>query len=81
MSQKDNPKIILAGAGPGDPELISLKALKAIKTADVILYDALVNHDLLKHERHVRAAQEPVALRRKKCARGKQRNHRADSAE
>ncbi len=49
MSKKDNPKIILAGAGPGDPELISLKALNAIKSADVILYDALVNKELLQH--------------------------------
>jgi uroporphyrin-III C-methyltransferase len=41
------PSVILAGAGPGDPELISVKALKAIKAADVILYDALVNPELL----------------------------------
>jgi uroporphyrin-III C-methyltransferase len=41
------PVVILAGAGPGDPDLISVKALKAIKTADVILYDALVNPELL----------------------------------
>jgi uroporphyrin-III C-methyltransferase len=39
--------VILAGAGPGDPELISVKALKAIRSADVILYDALVNPELL----------------------------------
>jgi uroporphyrin-III C-methyltransferase len=41
-------KVILAGAGPGDPDLISVKALKAIARAEVILYDALVNPDLLK---------------------------------
>jgi uroporphyrin-III C-methyltransferase len=41
------PSVILAGAGPGDPDLISVKALKAIKAADVILYDALVNPELL----------------------------------
>lgn len=39
----------LVGAGPGDPELITLKALKAISQADVILYDALANEDLLQH--------------------------------
>jgi len=42
------PKITLVGAGPGDVELITLKGLKAIQSADVILYDALVNEDLLK---------------------------------
>jgi len=30
------PKVTLVGAGPGDPELISLKGIKAIKSADVI---------------------------------------------
>ena len=36
-------KLSLVGAGPGDPELISLKAIKVLESADVILYDALVN--------------------------------------
>ncbi len=40
-------KLSLLGAGPGDPELISLKGIKALQTADVILYDALVNEQLL----------------------------------
>lgn len=44
-----NPFITLVGAGPGDPELITLKGIKAIQNADVILYDALVNEELLKH--------------------------------
>lgn len=39
----------LVGAGPGDPDLITLKAIKAIKAADVILYDALANEDILSH--------------------------------
>jgi len=37
------PKISIVGAGPGDPDLITRKGYKAIQTADVILYDALVN--------------------------------------
>lgn len=43
------PKLTLVGAGPGDPELITLKGIKAIKNADVILYDALANDELLSH--------------------------------
>ena len=38
----------LAGAGPGDPGLITVLGLHAIEHADVILYDALVNEALLK---------------------------------
>lgn len=43
------PLISLVGAGPGDPELITLKAIKAIQNADVILYDALANDVLLEY--------------------------------
>ncbi len=42
-------KITLVGAGPGDTDLISLKGLKALSTADVVLYDALVNEELLDY--------------------------------
>jgi len=42
-------KLTLVGAGPGDPDLISLKGVKALKEADVVLYDALVHPDLLQH--------------------------------
>ncbi|CAA0146612.1 uroporphyrinogen-III C-methyltransferase [Tenacibaculum maritimum] len=46
---KNLPKLTVVGAGPGDVELITLKAINALKKADVVLYDALVNNDLLKY--------------------------------
>ena len=45
------PELIVAGAGPGDPELISVKALHALQQADVVLYDNLINKVLLDHTR------------------------------
>lgn len=42
-------KVYLVGAGPGDPELITVKGLKCIQQADVILYDRLINEDLLAY--------------------------------
>jgi uroporphyrin-III C-methyltransferase len=43
------PRITLVGAGPGDPELITMKGANALKDADVILYDALVNDQILDY--------------------------------
>jgi len=43
------PTLTVVGAGPGDPDLITLKAIKAIESADVILYDALINKELLNY--------------------------------
>lgn len=44
-----NPFLSLVGAGPGDPELITLKGIKTLKQADVVLYDALTHPDLLNY--------------------------------
>lgn len=46
------PKLTIVGAGPGDVELITLKAIKALEEADVVLYDALVNEELLQYAKN-----------------------------
>lgn len=43
------PRLTVVGAGPGDPDLITLKAIKALQEAAVVLYDALVNPVLLEY--------------------------------
>jgi len=42
-------KVYIVGAGPGDPELISVKGLKRLKEADCVLYDFLSSTELLKY--------------------------------
>ncbi|KAG4382045.1 hypothetical protein GLYMA_15G270200v4 [Glycine max] len=39
--------VFLVGTGPGDPELLTLKAMRVIKSADLLLYDRLVSNDVL----------------------------------
>ncbi len=47
--RRDYGKVLLVGAGPGDPELITLKAIKALEAADCVFYDYLVDARLLKY--------------------------------
>ncbi len=44
-----NAKVWLVGAGPGDPELLTLKAVKALAQADIVMIDDLVNPAVLEH--------------------------------
>ena len=48
MSQRQFGRVTLVGAGPGDPELMTLKAIRVLQTADVILYDDLVSDAVLE---------------------------------
>lgn len=50
-SRKCKGKVILVGGGPGDPELVTVKGLKAIRSADAIVYDRLAPHELVKEAR------------------------------
>ena len=49
MKTKIAKKVTLIGAGPGDPDLITVKGVKALQSAKVILYDALINRELLEY--------------------------------
>src|SRR5688572_15307376 len=43
------PQLYVVGAGPGDPELITVKAFKILQNAAVVLYDNLANKEILEH--------------------------------
>lgn len=63
-------KVIFAGAGPGDPELLTVKALRWLNRADVIIADRLVSPDILREYTRTDAMIVPV---------GKQSNHSAST--
>ncbi len=47
IQQLKNGKLVIAGAGPGDPELLTVKAMRYLQQADVVLTDRLVSEDIL----------------------------------
>ena len=49
MYKTTNPKVTLVGAGPGDPDLLTIKGAKALAEANVVLYDALANEEILTY--------------------------------
>lgn len=67
MKYLNKGKVILAGAGPGDPELISLKALQYLQTAEVILTDRLVAPQLIEEYANKEAT---VIYVGKQCSKG-----------
>ena len=68
MNQSFNPgKVIIAGAGPGDPELLTVKTARCLRQADVVLTDRLVSEQILKN--FVSPATEIIHVG-KQCRRG-----------
>src|SRR5688500_1303135 len=70
MSMQDlqpGGKVIIAGAGPGDPELLTLKALHALQQAEVVLTDRLVSEVILRD--YVNPAAEIIPVG-KQCRKG-----------
>lgn len=65
--KKKYGKVILAAAGPGDPELITAKAIRYLQQADIVLTDRLVSDDILKN--YVNPSAEVIYVG-KQCRRG-----------
>jgi uroporphyrin-III C-methyltransferase len=65
--KKSSGKVILVGAGPGDPELITMKAVRYLQQADIVLTDRLVSTDIIKQ--YVKEEAEVIYVG-KQCRRG-----------
>ena len=64
-------KVYIVGAGPGDPELLTVKALKAIEIADVVLYDRLVGRKIEEMLRNM--GKEIIYVGKNSCENGAER--------
>src|SRR5712671_5201104 len=62
LSGQAEGRVTLVGAGPGDPDLLTIKALRALQDADIVFYDELVSSEILDRARRD-ASRVPVGRR------------------